>query len=99
MIGDIIMLTGIMPTCATVDSDEIGAAEASDDTCDTAGPATDTTLANGAVTADPTDDANPAACDATPVCGADSNPVKPARFSGGVANAGNAAATPVAPTW
>ena len=89
MIGDIIMLTGIIPTWATVDSDEIGREEANDDTSATAGPTIP-------VTAVPAEEANPTACVATPASGV-AKFAKPARLNGTALNDGNAAATPIAP--
>jgi hypothetical protein len=95
MIGDIIMLTGVIATWAIVDNPDTGTEEARPDTDDTADPTTPETVDTGAAIAAPASEAS----DATPASGADRRPLRPARLNGGRLNDGNAAATPVAPTW
>jgi hypothetical protein len=86
IIGDIIMLTGIAPTCATDANDDSGNAEAADWTPLTnpgsATAAPSTTGDTAAVAAD----ANPVTCDA-----------HPARSTGGTLKGVNVDATDVAP--
>ncbi len=100
IIGDIIMLAGYIPICATCVKSDNGSAEAADSTDVTAPGTAETTVDTIDDNEDPCDASCEPACVAAPMTAVPNWPAhddSPAKFTGGMLNGANVEATEVAP--